>query len=333
MFSNKVRWDNEQMKNKKQLFLVSIDTEAPVGTNAVQHMIYGVTKDGQYGINHIMDILDRYRIKGLFFVDIAEAWHYGENEIKQVLLDIDSRGHDIGVHIHPDHMADSNRRFLWEYSYEEQFQIIKKCTDFYTTVLNRKPISFRAGRYGADNNTIHILSELGYKYDMSMYYGMTKRCKISDNYQTINAMKELPDGVIEVPVTVYKSFDKFGYKRFDKLDESLPFGEFKHLVQEIIKKGSVSVGSFFMHSFSFIDWRSNPDSPQYNSKSNDRIIKMIETIINDGRCTFISESDLAELNSQVGIDEELSTSQYCYSIHYSIRRAFKIVKEKMIRNV
>ena len=256
----------------QQLFLVSIDTEAPAGNDAVNNMIYCKTDSGEYGINHIMDMLDSYDIKGLFFVDIAEAWHYGEEKIKKVLFDIDNRNHDIGVHIHPDHMTDPDRRFLWQYSFDEQYEIIKKCTEFYESVLGRKPLSFRAGRYGADNNTIKILSMLGYKYDMSMYYGMKKRCKIDGEFETINNVKLLPGGVYEIPVTVFKSFDFIGYKRFDKLDESMPYGEFVGVVKEMLTSRSVSVGSFFMHSFSFVDWRKNPNKPVYR-ETNDKRIK------------------------------------------------------------
>ena len=42
---------------------------------------------------------------------------------------------------------------------------------------------------------------MGYKYDMSMYYGMKKRCRISNEYETINRVKKL-ENLYEIPVTM-----------------------------------------------------------------------------------------------------------------------------------
>ena len=55
-----------------------------------------------------MDVCDTYNVKALFFLDFAEAWDYGCDKIKEVVKLILKRGHDIGVHIHPDHMLDKD---------------------------------------------------------------------------------------------------------------------------------------------------------------------------------------------------------------------------------
>ena len=318
--------------SRQQKVLVSIDVESPIGINGIDNLIYGKTLEGEYGINKIIDLLDSYSIKGLFFVDIAEAWEYDEEQIKQVMIDIENRGHNVGVHLHPDRMADKNKKFLWQYSYDEQYEMIKKVTDFYIKVLNHEPISFRAGRYGANNDTIDILNELGYKIDMSMYYGMKKRCKIEGEYETINRRK-LINKVIEVPVTVFKSFDMFKYKRFDKIDESMPLSEMKQVMREIENKNSVDIISFFMHSFSLLNWRANPNAPKYNKKNYKRINNMLNYCVERGY-KFICEDDCVLLNENFNEpDEEINTSQYYYSYIYSITRAHKIIKEKIIRNI
>lgn len=162
----------------KQRVLVSVDTEGPAGCLPVEKMIYGQARDGrEYGIMFLMDLFDKNDIRALFFVDIPEIADYGEDKLARVMIDIVKRGHDVGVHVHPDHMADINRRYLWEYSAEEQYEIIARCTDYYEKVLGKRPLSFRAGRYGADNHTLQVLDELGYKYDMSLFYA-SRYCKI-----------------------------------------------------------------------------------------------------------------------------------------------------------
>ena len=90
---------------KKAIF--TVDTEGHDGVDPVRYLIFGETKNGEKaGIPLIMDMLDQFNAKGLFFVDFAEAWHYGKEKIIAVVQYIRERGHDVGVHIHPDHMAD-----------------------------------------------------------------------------------------------------------------------------------------------------------------------------------------------------------------------------------
>lgn len=315
-----------------QKILVSIDTEAPIGESGIDKLIYGNTADGEFGINFMMDIFDSYGIIALFFVDIAEAWEYGKDKIVKVMEDIERRGHDIGVHIHPDRMADKDRRYLWQYSYEEQFEIIEKCTELYEETLGRKPLSFRAGRYGADNNTIDIVSNLGYKYDMSMYYGMKKRCKIDGDYATINRVKE-NGRVMEIPVTTFKSFSAFGYSRQDKLDESMPYGEFRLLFNEILDNGYVDIASFFMHSFSFLNWRKKPESPSFDYRSDKRIRRMIDYMKSQNKTIFIKEADLEKVHQGNDADRQLDLSRNVEELPYAVRRAYKIISEKMVRNV
>lgn len=316
-----------------QKVLVSIDVEAPEGLNGINNLIYGNIRGKEYGINCLMDILDSFEIKGLFFVDIAEAWEYNSKDIKGVINTINSRGHNVGVHIHPDRMKDRQRRFLWQYSYNEQKEIIEKCTNFYTDTMGKSPISFRAGRYGANNDTIELLSYFGYKIDMSVFYGMNKRCKVDHPYLTVNRVIR-SNNIIEVPVTAFKSFDMFGYKRFDKIDESMPLEELKLVCQEIEKSNSVDVISFFMHSFSLLNWRSKPESPQYSDNNYTRIRKMLKYLKNTKKYLFLTENDILKTNFRYKNDFSiLDTSNKIESLLFSIKRARKIVLEKMINNI
>lgn len=237
--------------------IIAIDTEGPAGNNPIESLIYGRTVKGEYGINALMDLFEKHQCTGLFFVDIAEAWDNGAEKIAGVLEHIKSRGHDIGVHIHPDHMADSNRRFLWEYSYDEQYQIISQCTDFYKQIVGTEPVSFRAGRYGANDDTIKILAELGYKYDFSEF-PHNKRCRMTFDGR-YNQIKQIKDSqIVEVPVSVFQSFKSPIYSRFDKVDVTQCFSEYKKVLDRFPENGIIV---FFVHSFSLLNWRGNPDSP------------------------------------------------------------------------
>ena len=277
----------------KQKIIVTIDTEGHQGKDPIEKLIFGKTVKGNFGIERIMEEFEKINVHILFFLDFAEAWDYGKANIKKVIDCIVSRGHDIGVHIHPDHMMDKNRLFLWEYTYEEQEKIIKKCTDLYIRLVGKKPLSFRAGKYSANHYTLDILNKLGYKYDFSMFY-MQKWCKI-DPPITINCPVKYKD-IIEIPVTMHRTFKIFNYAKFDKIDvESMTCSEISYALNQVIKQPYPIIITLFLHSFSLLDWYKNPDNPKKSNKKIKKLRNAIKVIQNNQNLEFISEQNLQNI--------------------------------------
>ena len=289
--------------------IFTVDVEGHVGNDPIRHLIYGEASNGKkYGMDMIMDLLDRNGGRGLFFVDIAAAWDYGEEGVNSVLRHIKDRGHDVGVHIHPDHMADKSRCFLHEYSYDEQYDIISKCTDFYEDVLKERPKAFRAGKYGANRDTLDIIAGLGYAADFSQFYGR-KWCRIDPPCSKIKRV-QLENGLIEIPVTVFKSFDNAFYERFDKIDATQPYPEFKWVMSEMTDRKLCDTVVLFAHSFSFLNWRSHPDRPSFSPAKYNRLQKQIEYVISENKVKFCSLEDLldvTELESFDKSEEDIAT--------------------------
>lgn len=243
--------------------IVTIDTEGHVGSDPITRLIWGKDRKGQNnGISLIMDLCDKANVRALFFVDMAEAWDYGEDKIADVLRYIDGRCHDVGVHIHPDHMADPTRLFLHEYSYEEQFDIIGKCTKLYEKILGRKPIAFRAGKYGANRDTLDILAQFGYKADFSEFFGQ-KWCGIVPPV-TGNTTIILENGLLEIPTMAYESRWGRIIHRFDKYDTNSTWIEQQYILKKLRQEPEINPIVMFAHSFSFLDWRQHPDTPFLN---------------------------------------------------------------------
>lgn len=316
-----------------QKVLVSIDTEGPAGLDPVERMIYGKTVDGQeYGIRYLMDLFSERSIKGLFFVDIPEIVDHGEANIERVLKDIDENGHDVGVHVHPDHMADINRRYLWQYSKEEQYEIIARCTDFYEKVLKKQPLSFRAGRYGADNNTLEVLDELGYKYDMSEFYA-SRYCKITPPVTWNRIVICGKNGLKEVPVTTFKSLTTPFYSRNDQIDSGNMPSEFRRNIKAIISLGQVDVVSMFFHSFQFLDWRKHPDSPLFSNRRWKKSIMNLDYLLSKD-VVFISEKDLDSINlNEKNSIGTLDRSKGILPYYYFGIRAVETIWQRMTLNV
>ena len=318
---------------ERQKVLVSVDTEGPAGKEPVERMIYSRTKDGkEYGITFLMDYFEKEGIKALFFVDIPEIIDHGEDKIAKIMKDISSRGHDVGVHVHPDHMSDINRRYLWEYNYEEQYEIIARCTDFYEKTLKKAPLSFRAGRYGANNDTIEVLKKLGYQYDMSQFY-FSRYCKINPPV-TWNRVVSYGDSQLkEVPVTTVKSFSTPFYERNDQIDSGRIPSEFRRFMREIQRTGAVDVVSMFFHSFQFINWRMNPDNPRYSRRKYQYVIENMEYLKKEN-AEFITEKDLAAIteneNDKLG---PVDVSKGLIAYYYFFIRAVGVLRDRLVRNV
>lgn len=270
--------------------IMTIDVEGHSGTDPIRRLIWGETADGScHGIDRMMDIGDSYGVRFLFFVDIAAAFEYGKEKIAQVLLHIKSRGHDIGVHVHASHMGDKSRDYMWQYSIEEQRDILKKCTAFYTEVLGMPPTSFRAGSYGANRDTLQVLEELGYQYDFSQHYGKRACAILPPAAYTSPAWV---GKLIEVPVTVYRSIKLGRLTRYDKIDSGQPISSNRRAMKRISKHKGYSVVSLFFHSFSMLHWRENPNSPVHNEKNERKFLKSLEYIATSDAYTLCSLADL-----------------------------------------
>ncbi len=75
---------------------------------------------------------------------------------------------------------------------------------FISKFLEKKPKAFRAGKYGANRDTLDILVENGYLCDFSEFVGQ-RWCQIEPPV-AYNKATRLSSGLLEFPVTSYKKF-------------------------------------------------------------------------------------------------------------------------------
>lgn len=314
------------MGEKKKKVILTIDTEGPRGKDPVLYQIWGKIGDKYYGVPKIIEICDRYDAKGLFFVDIPEIWDMGYDKIQEVILYIKERGHDVGVHIHPHHMPNESRQFLFEYSKQEQYQIISACTKKFYEITGEMPKSFRAGKYGANRDTLDILNELGYSYDFSEFYSQ-KWCGISPEINYILPVRY--KNLVEFPVTLFRSV-KFGnfYQRFDKLEATNNVSESIHILKEYAKTDNDELIVLFLHSFSFLHFLDTPDNPALNSKAMNRFEKTMAYVADSKNYCFVKEE---ELNKITIVEEDtpeniITTKGFFKQLRYLYGRAYSIRK-------
>ena len=173
------------------------------------------TPRGAVGIFHQMDLLDANDLKGVFFVDPMPALLWGVDAISDVVGPIVARGHEVQLHCHTEWLEyDASGRLargrtgrnIADFSREDQYRILAWARDTLIAAGAPAPVAFRAGNYGADDNTLRALARLGLAYDTSYCPALAGvgDCGIALRADVLQPVRRC--GVIEVPVACIQSF-------------------------------------------------------------------------------------------------------------------------------
>ncbi|MFN4239449.1 MAG: polysaccharide deacetylase family protein [Erythrobacter cryptus] len=168
-----------------------------------------LTPQGPVGITHKLDLLARHGQKAVFFVDPMPALVWGVAAIEDIVGPILAAGQDVQLHCHtewlelagPANPLASRRtaKNLADLPFDDQCEVLRYARDTLIAAGASAPVAFRAGNYGADDNTLRALAQLGLAYDSSHCPALTcGPCRISlgpDQRDPVGHM-----GVIEVPV-------------------------------------------------------------------------------------------------------------------------------------
>ena len=206
-------------RNKTRVYF-TIDTETSMGGAwrnpsyrplPLEPTVYGKIGAEQYGVPLIMAILDEYGFRGTFFMEVFCAYAVTTDAVAQVIRLIETRGHDVQLHLHPtyrfyrDFIEGQKRRetdLMWELSPTEQHQLIGEGVRLFEELSGRKPRAYRAGCYGASESTLQALRAHGLEIDSSYnlaYLGDTCGFRTPG----LNAPVAI-EGICEFPVTVFR---------------------------------------------------------------------------------------------------------------------------------
>lgn len=171
--------------------------------------IGGITPEGPAGITHKLKLFEQHGINAVFFVDPMAALVWGVASIEDILKPILDAGQDVQLHCHTewlelagaDNPLASKRtgKNLFDFPFEEQCRILEYARDTLMAAGAPRPVAFRAGNYGADDNTLRALEQLGLEYDTSHCPALPSgAARISLGSDVLDPVCHL--GVIEVPV-------------------------------------------------------------------------------------------------------------------------------------
>lgn len=171
------------------------------------------TKD--VGVGYQMDVLDRYGLKAVFFVDPMPALVFGVGIVREMVMPILERGHDVQLHLHSEWLKYADGTFLGgrkgedikDFDLADQVALICYARDTLIEAGAPPPVAFRAGNYGANDDTLRALALNQITYDSSFCPGIQKsNCDIqlaASNFEPVAHC-----GVLEVPIGAIESHAK-----------------------------------------------------------------------------------------------------------------------------
>jgi peptidoglycan/xylan/chitin deacetylase (PgdA/CDA1 family) len=240
--------------------VITIDTEVkyPLIEDPFDRDVAGNVPGISYGAYWIADLLQKHGFRGVFFLDVCGSSKYGADRYRVLCSRLLAASHTIELHTHPDQMYDPKRRHMHEYSLADQETMIRDGMALLKDWTGKVPTAHRAGRYGANEDTLKALRANGIDLDSSFFYGRAN-CKLP--FGNTNAPFQA-HGVWEIPVTMAaQSIEKRGFrfpgwtrrfwKRYQKLDVNcMTAKEICRSINEL--SGHIPYIIIFLHSFSFI---------------------------------------------------------------------------------
>ncbi|ANU07482.1 polysaccharide deacetylase family protein [Paraurantiacibacter namhicola] len=164
--------------------------------------------DGEAGIFYQMDVFDRCGMKAVFFVDPMPAMLWGTGAIADIVEPIVTRGHEVQLHMHTEWLALAGDAAIVpdrgpnmkDYSQEEQCALLSYGRDVLEAAGAPRPKVFRAGNYGANDDTLRALAQLGFTHDSSHAPAIAGgACAIDLGPQHRSPLQR--EGVVEIPVS------------------------------------------------------------------------------------------------------------------------------------
>ncbi len=205
-------------------FIVTVDTEEEFDWNApfsrtqrsVGHITYAAA---------FQSLCEEFGVKPIYLVDHPIA---SDAKAVSILGGYANQGKaSIGMHLHPwvtpPYLEEVNRTNSYSCNLPIELEREKLLT-LYDTVCSAfhiKPNIYRAGRYGAGDNTIKILNELGIAFDSSVRTSFDYSSDAGPNFalEPVNPFWIGGSAMIELPVTTVfgGKLRRYGQGIFDKL--------------------------------------------------------------------------------------------------------------------
>ncbi|NMW30563.1 hypothetical protein HKD42_00595 [Altererythrobacter sp. RZ02] len=176
--------------------------------------ISATTPEGDVGIAYQIDFMNRYGLKGVFFVDPMPALIWGTEAITDIVEPIVEAGHDVQLHLHSEWLEFAGDatpvngrtgRNIKDFTFDDQCTLLDYARTTLIAAGAPRPTAFRAGNYGANDDTCRALAALGFTHETSHCPGIAvSACDISLTSTDRQPLQHC--GLIEVPIGCVETF-------------------------------------------------------------------------------------------------------------------------------
>ena len=168
-----------------------------------------ITPEGPAGITHKLKLLNDHGQKAVFFVDPMPALLWGVAAIEDIVAPILEAGQDVQLHCHTEWLELSGAanplgrrtgRNMKDFTFEDQCALLDYARTTLMAAGAPAPVAFRAGNYGANDDTLRALRAIGLRYDSSHCPALVG---IGENAIALGPEQQsemLYEGIVEVPV-------------------------------------------------------------------------------------------------------------------------------------
>lgn len=222
------------------------------GGNPLEYDVAGES----WGMKRIAAVTEKYACPLTVFLSVFEVRRWGVPSVQETLKVLGCGNHDIQLHTHPDWYLDMRRESMWEYSLQEQIEIIAYAKKLFEEMTGKTPIVHRAGAYGLNDMTLEALRCNGIRMDMSMFYGHPNCRSVRSQNSVVNR-----DDVLTVPVSVVREESRkhlgplfwSSQSKYSKMDVNWqPTEVFQEWINQARGIG-LKVLVVFMHSYSLLN--------------------------------------------------------------------------------
>ena len=178
----------------------------------IDAFIYGKSPEGDYGLSHMIEILNTCGIKATFFVETLCIDRTGADRIRTIIDYIRQQGHDVQLHVHPEWLDQDStpvgsgaKQYLHQFTGEEQAVIIKRSMANMTECGVKSVTAFRSGNYGFNSDTLTALARNGIAFDSSYNScNLDQACKFG-RIDKLTQPRKI-ESVLEFPVSCFIDF-------------------------------------------------------------------------------------------------------------------------------
>jgi peptidoglycan/xylan/chitin deacetylase (PgdA/CDA1 family) len=208
--------------------------------------VHGDAQGRSHGLGFLLDCLDRHGLRGTFFTEVFNTYHFGDAPMAGIIRHMQARGQDVQLHLHPVWLY---FRFPeWRAALSQELpprdiftdrdaDEIAAWLDDGARILERlsgaRPIAFRSGNLNVGRVLYDGMRRAGLRLASNIGVGLSEPAEPELRFY---AGLQRIDGVTEVPVTTYRA-PMPGNRLLLLTATGSAFGEMRAVLDEAHRRG------------------------------------------------------------------------------------------------